>query len=87
MPRAHALILLERHCYVRLRHREHDHEAFACASLFWAQVLIGLVVGVVLGFLARTFALGWLTETLNTVGTIFVRNYCASSSSRWSSPL
>ncbi len=39
---------------------------------FWAQVLIGLVVGVLLGFAARTYSLGWLTETLNTVGTIFV---------------
>ena len=40
---------------------------------FWAQVLIGLAVGIVLGFLARAFALDWLTETLNTVGTIFVQ--------------
>lgn len=40
---------------------------------FWAQVLIGLVVGIVLGFLARTFSLAWLTEILNTVGTIFVQ--------------
>ena len=40
---------------------------------FWAQVLIGLALGIVLGFLARAFALDWLTETLNTVGTIFVQ--------------
>ncbi len=40
---------------------------------FWAQVLIGLAVGIVLGFLARTFSLGWLTEILSTVGTIFVQ--------------
>lgn len=40
---------------------------------FWAQVLIGLAVGIVLGFLARTFSLAWLTEILNTVGTIFVQ--------------
>lgn len=40
---------------------------------FWAQVLIGLAVGIVLGFAARTFSLGWLTEILNTVGTIFVQ--------------
>ncbi len=40
---------------------------------FWAQVLIGLAVGIVLGFLARTFSLAWLTELLNTVGTIFVQ--------------
>ena len=40
---------------------------------FWAQVLIGLVVGVALGFVARTWQLDWLTTTLNTVGTIFVQ--------------
>lgn len=40
---------------------------------FWAQVLAGLVVGVVLGYIARTFNLGWLTELLSTVGTIFVQ--------------
>ncbi len=39
---------------------------------FWAQVLIGLAVGVVLGFVARQFKLTWLTEILSTVGTIFV---------------
>ena len=40
---------------------------------FWAQVLTGLVAGIVLGFVARTFNLGWLTELLSTVGTIFVQ--------------
>ena len=40
---------------------------------FWAQVLIGLAVGVLLGFLARGFHLDWLTTTLNTVGTLFVQ--------------
>ncbi len=40
---------------------------------FWAQVLIGLAVGVLLGFLARSFNLAWLTTTLTTVGTIFVQ--------------
>ncbi len=40
---------------------------------FWAQVLVGLAAGIVLGFLARSFALGWLTETMATVGTIFVQ--------------
>ena len=39
---------------------------------FWAQVLIGLAVGVALGFLARTADLAWLTTLLSTVGTIFV---------------
>ena len=40
---------------------------------FWAQVLIGLLVGVLLGFLARGFQLDWLTTTLNTIGTLFVQ--------------
>ncbi|WP_425309630.1 dicarboxylate/amino acid:cation symporter [Ammonicoccus fulvus] len=40
---------------------------------FWAQVLVGLAVGVLLGYLARTFSLEWLTTLLSTVGTIFVQ--------------
>ncbi len=40
---------------------------------FWAQVLTGLGAGIVLGFLARSLSLGWLTETMATVGTIFVQ--------------
>ena len=40
---------------------------------FWAQVLAGLVVGVLLGWVARTFDVAWLTELLSTVGTIFVQ--------------
>ena len=40
---------------------------------FWAQVLAGLVAGIVLGFIARTFTVGWLTTTLTTVGSIFVQ--------------
>lgn len=40
---------------------------------FWAQVLIGLGVGIVLGLCARAFSLAWLTEILSTVGTIFVQ--------------
>lgn len=40
---------------------------------FWAQVLTGLAVGVLLGWLARAFDLEWLKTTLNTVGTIFVQ--------------
>ena len=39
---------------------------------FWAQVIVGLVVGVLLGYLARTFELSWLTTTLTTVGSVFV---------------
>ncbi|WP_040161678.1 dicarboxylate/amino acid:cation symporter [Nigerium massiliense] len=40
---------------------------------FWAQVLIGLAVGIVLGALARAYSLDWLTTTLSTIGTIFVQ--------------
>ena len=40
---------------------------------FWAQVLIGLVVGVILGFIARGLQAEWLTNTLNTIGTLFVQ--------------
>ena len=40
---------------------------------FWAQVLVGLAAGVVLGWLARTYNVAWLKELLSTVGTIFVQ--------------
>ncbi|SDD09883.1 dicarboxylate/amino acid:cation symporter [Auraticoccus monumenti] len=39
---------------------------------FWAQVLLGLAVGIALGFLARNLELGWLTTLLSTVGSTFV---------------
>ncbi|GAB2469391.1 dicarboxylate/amino acid:cation symporter [Luteococcus sediminum] len=39
---------------------------------FWAKVFVGLAVGIILGYLARTFELAWLTELLTTVGSIFV---------------
>ncbi|MBO1030526.1 dicarboxylate/amino acid:cation symporter [Tessaracoccus sp. SD287] len=39
---------------------------------FWAQVFLGLAIGIVLGFLARTFELDWLVETLTIVGSSFV---------------
>lgn len=40
---------------------------------FWAQVLVGLLLGVLLGLLARGLQLDWLATTLNTIGTIFVQ--------------
>ena len=40
---------------------------------FWAQVLIGLAAGILLGVAARAFTLDWLTETLATIGSIFVQ--------------
>ena len=39
---------------------------------FWAQVFLGLAIGIVLGFVARTFELDWLVETLTIVGSSFV---------------
>lgn len=39
---------------------------------FWAQVLLGLVIGILLGFLARQFSIEWLGDVLATVGSSFV---------------
>ncbi|WP_425588999.1 dicarboxylate/amino acid:cation symporter [Streptomyces similanensis] len=40
---------------------------------FWAQVLLGLVVGLALGFVARTYDVAWLATTLDKVGGIFIQ--------------
>jgi Na+/H+-dicarboxylate symporter len=40
---------------------------------FWAQVLAGLVLGVVLGFVARQGDVSWLSSTLDQIGSIFVQ--------------
>jgi Na+/H+-dicarboxylate symporter len=40
---------------------------------FSLQLLLGLVVGVALGFAARVWELGWLTDTLTEAGGIFVQ--------------
>ena len=40
---------------------------------FGAQILLGLVAGVVLGLVARQYEVGWLTETLTRVGSMFVQ--------------
>ncbi|XTZ19138.1 dicarboxylate/amino acid:cation symporter [Micromonospora echinospora] len=40
---------------------------------FSLQILLGLVVGVLLGFVARANDLSWLTSTLDTVGGLFVQ--------------
>ncbi|MFE4252091.1 dicarboxylate/amino acid:cation symporter [Streptomyces sp. NPDC056910] len=40
---------------------------------FWAQVLLGLVVGLALGYLARTYDVAWLATTLDKVGGIFIQ--------------
>ena len=39
---------------------------------FWAQISAGLGLGVVLGFVARQYDVGWLTETLDIIGSSFV---------------
>ncbi|MFD7551590.1 dicarboxylate/amino acid:cation symporter [Streptomyces sp. NPDC059578] len=39
---------------------------------FWAQILIGLVLGVALGWLSRYFDISWLQTTLEKIGDIFV---------------
>ncbi|MGA4506564.1 dicarboxylate/amino acid:cation symporter [Propionibacteriaceae bacterium G1746] len=40
---------------------------------FWAQIFVGLAVGVVLGFIARTWDVEWLTQTLSIIGNAFVQ--------------
>ncbi|MEJ8659024.1 dicarboxylate/amino acid:cation symporter [Streptomyces halotolerans] len=40
---------------------------------FWAQIVTGLVVGVLLGWLARSQDINWLYKTLEQVGDIFVQ--------------
>ncbi len=40
---------------------------------FWAQIFIGLGVGIILGLVARNFEITWLTTTLSTVGSTFVK--------------
>ncbi|MCM2393987.1 dicarboxylate/amino acid:cation symporter [Streptomyces albipurpureus] len=40
---------------------------------FWVQIVAGLVLGVLLGWLARGQDIGWLKDTLEQIGGIFVR--------------
>ncbi|WP_411757623.1 dicarboxylate/amino acid:cation symporter [Streptomyces venezuelae] len=40
---------------------------------FWAQIVTGLVLGVLLGWLARSQDVSWLATTLEKVGDIFVQ--------------
>ncbi|MET8678130.1 dicarboxylate/amino acid:cation symporter [Streptomyces sp. NPDC004647] len=40
---------------------------------FWAQILLGLVLGVLLGWAARSGDIGWLVTTLDKIGSIFVQ--------------
>ncbi|WP_373429298.1 dicarboxylate/amino acid:cation symporter [Streptomyces sp. V4I23] len=40
---------------------------------FWAQIVAGLVLGVLLGWFARSQDVAWLKDTLDQVGSIFVQ--------------
>ncbi|MFF3685812.1 dicarboxylate/amino acid:cation symporter [Streptomyces sp. NPDC002187] len=40
---------------------------------FWAQIVAGLTLGVLLGWLARSQDIAWLKDTLDQVGSIFVQ--------------
>ncbi|MEU1485985.1 dicarboxylate/amino acid:cation symporter [Streptomyces sp. NPDC005752] len=40
---------------------------------FWIQIVAGLVLGVLLGWITRSFEIGWLYTTLDQVGHIFVQ--------------
>ncbi|KIF76124.1 sodium:proton antiporter [Streptomyces sp. 150FB] len=40
---------------------------------FWAQIVTGLVLGVLLGWLARSQNIHWLYSTLDQVGSIFIQ--------------
>ncbi|MEV4438030.1 dicarboxylate/amino acid:cation symporter [Streptomyces sp. NPDC049577] len=40
---------------------------------FWAQILLGLVLGALLGWAARSGDIGWLQTTLDKIGGIFVQ--------------
>ncbi|WFB08047.1 dicarboxylate/amino acid:cation symporter [Streptomyces sp. LX-29] len=40
---------------------------------FWAQILLGLVLGVLLGWAARSGDVAWLATTLDKIGSIFVQ--------------
>ncbi len=39
---------------------------------FWAQIIAGLVLGVLLGWAARSGDISWLATTLDQIGTIFI---------------
>ncbi|PRH78553.1 sodium:proton antiporter [Streptomyces solincola] len=40
---------------------------------FWAQIVAGLVLGVILGWITRSYEVSWLYTTLDKVGSIFVQ--------------
>ncbi|UQA94623.1 dicarboxylate/amino acid:cation symporter [Streptomyces halobius] len=40
---------------------------------FWVQILTGLVLGVLLGWIAKSGDIGWLTSTLQHIGDLFIR--------------
>lgn len=40
---------------------------------FWVQILVGLALGVLLGWVAKSGDVGWLTATLQHIGDLFVQ--------------
>ncbi|NJP79134.1 cation:dicarboxylase symporter family transporter, partial [Streptomyces sp. AA8] len=40
---------------------------------FWAQILLGLVLGALLGWAAKSGDISWLSTTLGKIGDIFVQ--------------
>ncbi|WP_372463839.1 dicarboxylate/amino acid:cation symporter [Streptomyces pinistramenti] len=40
---------------------------------FWVQILAGLVLGVLLGWIAKSGDVGWLTSTLEHIGDLFIQ--------------
>jgi len=40
---------------------------------FWLQITLGLVLGALLGWLAKTYEIGWLSTALEKIGSLFVQ--------------
>ncbi|WP_394830439.1 dicarboxylate/amino acid:cation symporter [Pendulispora rubella] len=40
---------------------------------FWLQITLGLVLGALLGWLAKTYEIAWLSTTLEKIGSLFVQ--------------
>ncbi|MFD6863303.1 C4-dicarboxylate transport protein [Streptomyces sp. ADI98-12] len=57
----------------RARGAEQPRSGFRIPKIpFWAQILGGLVLGVLLGWLARSQQIDWLVTTLEQVGGVFI---------------
>ncbi len=47
-------------------------KSFSQRFPFWAQIFAGLGLGAVLGYVARQYDVGWLSETLDILGSSFI---------------